>query len=334
MPPRPSHGARRLLATALALGACTGRFVRPVTAERFAPTPERLARGDYLVNQVSACGFCHTTRDSGSLLDTEGTTRFLGGGNLVTDNGVRFTVPNITPDLTTGIGGWSDDEVARAITDGVRPDGRFLFPVMPYDEYQHLSDEDVRAVVVYLRSAPPVSQPEPRVTPKLGLVAGLMLETLAVQMHRPAAGVVAPGRADRVAWGRYVAFAAACTGCHSMTDRAPIGEGEDGYLGGSVVPVLPGLGAGLVYARNLTPDVETGLGRYTAAQLKASLETGVRLDGRRLAPPMSIVLPHYGGMTGDDLDALVAYLRSVKPARHRVPERRLTKAQADEVGEE
>jgi len=80
---------------------------------------------------------------------------------------------------------------------------------------------------------------------------------------------------------------------------------------------------GKVWARNLTPDVETGLGKYAPDQLKQAIRNGKRLDGKRIAPPMSIMVPHYAGIAEEDLNALVAYLRAIPPARHQVPEREL-----------
>ncbi|HYV66860.1 MAG TPA: hypothetical protein VE964_11505, partial [Myxococcales bacterium] len=83
---------------------------------------------------------------------------------------------------------------------------------------------------------------------------------------------------------------------------------------------------GKVYARNLTPDRETGLGNYSADQIKQALKTGRRLDGKLMAPPMSLIIPHVSTWAEDDLDALVTYLTSLKPIRHGVPERELTPA--------
>ena len=94
-------------------------------------------------------------------------------------------------------------------------------------------------------------------------------------------------------------------------------------MAGSEVPFADAR-MGKVYARNLTPDVETGLGKYKSADIKAALRNGKRLDGKRMAPPMSVMIPHYSGMTDEDLDALVAFLGTLKPAKHAVPEPELT----------
>ena len=312
-----------LLATAgvaSGLGGCRGKYIRATTAEKFEPTAERLQRGQYLVNQVMACGACHTSRATGNpLMEGEQTDLFLAGGNSYSDRAGTTYVPNITPDVETGIGGWTDDEILRAVRDGVAKDGHFLLPMMPYDEYQHLSDEDGKSVVAYLRSVPPAKAPRPRVENQIKLIPKILLTKIGVQMHAPVANVTAPSRADGVAYGRYLASIAACNGCHSLTARAPHREGDPLFLAGSEVPFSDAR-LGKVYARNLTPDVETGIGKYKTADVKTALRNGKRLDGKRMAPPMSVMIPHYSGMTDDDLDALVAYLGSLRPAKRTIPE--------------
>ena len=76
----------------------------------------------------------------------------------------NISAPNLTPDPETGSGRWTDDQIARAIREGVKHDDTILFPMMPYGEYKTLSDEDLASVVVYLRSIPPVRNPLPRDT--------------------------------------------------------------------------------------------------------------------------------------------------------------------------
>jgi len=306
------------------LGGCRGKYIRPTTSEKFEATAERLQRGQYLVNQVMACGACHTSRATGNpLMEGEQTDLFLAGGNAYEDRAGTTYIPNITPDVETGLGGWTDDEILRAVRDGVAKDGHFLLPMMPYVEYQFLSDEDGKAVVAYLRSVPPARAPRPRVENQIKLIPKILFTKIGVQMHAPVANVTAPSRTDAIAYGRYLASIAACTGCHSLTARAPHTEGDPLFMAGSEVPFAQ-TRLGKVYARNLTPDAETGLGKYKAADIKAALRDGKRLDGKRMAPPMSVMIPHYSGMTDEDLDALVAFLGTLKPAKHAVPEPELT----------
>ncbi len=316
------------LAAALAsLGACGGKYIRPVTSEKIEPTTERLIRGGYLVNEVCACGACHTTRAHGDITsEPERTDAFLGGGNRFVAHGMSDDVwiPNLTPDVETGVGAWSDDELMRAIRDGVARDGHFLLPVMPFGAYQHLSEEDVRAIVVYLRSVPAFKQPQPRTTPALGLVPRVLFTKIGVQMHAPVHDVPGPDKKIPAKAGEYLATIAACAECHALTKKGPRQPSDPQFMGGSEGAMESA--AGNVWAPNLTPDKETGLGRYHAELIKHALRDGKRLDGKAMAPPMSIMLPHYSGLAEEDMDALVAYLRALPPARHQVPTRELTPA--------
>jgi cytochrome c553/mono/diheme cytochrome c family protein len=326
--PRKLAGTARCLALVAVLGpllgACHGKYIRPTSPEKFQATPERLQRGQYLVNQVMACGACHTSRATGNLfLEGEQTDLFLAGGNVLEDPGMgRLYIPNLTPDAE-GLGGWTDDEILRAVRDGVHKDGHFLVPMMPYDNYQHLSDEDGKALVVYLRSIPAAKAPRPRFAPELKFFPKVLFTTIGVQMHKPRTDVATPDRNDHVAYGHYLAEVGACTDCHSMTSKGPRKETDPLFMAGGDVPFTdPRLGK--VWARNLTPDPDTGLGKYKPDQIKAALRDGKRLDGKRMAPPMSVMIPHISGLTDEDLDALVAYLGSLKPANHAITEPQLT----------
>jgi len=314
------------LAALLLLG-CHGKYVRPVGDGPIAATPERLTRGSYLVNQVLACGSCHTGRANGNVLtDPERPDAYLGGGNRYAVGGMgSLWVANITADPETGVGRWKDDELLRLLRDGVARDGRFLLPAMPFAAYRHLSDEDARAVVTYLRTVPAYHQSKPPIANQLSFMAKLMFKAVGVQMHKPAGGVTAPDPANRREHGRYLVRIAACGDCHSRAQKGPRPENDPLYLAGSEVPFEdPGLGK--VYARNLTSDPDTGLGRFDAAAIKQAIRTGTRLDGKRMAAPMSTLTRHYSAMTDGDLDAIVTFIKSLPAARNRVAERALAEA--------
>lgn len=254
----------------------------------------RLERGRYLVNSIVACGNCHTQQGpNGPLAGME-----LAGG-LVIDAPGAFTVhtPNITPDPATGIGRWTDAQIVAAIREGKRPNGTIIGPPMPIELYRNLSDEDVLAIVAYLRSVPAVVNTPPKSVYKIPLPPS----------YGPPVGKVAEvPRTDLVAYGRYLAGPAGhCIECHSSPgpNGAPdlqnrLGAGGETFHGPWGVSVAP----------NITP---TGLARYTDAQVKTIITTGVRPDGSRLKPPMGV--PYYAKMSSADLDALVAYLRSLPP---------------------
>lgn len=313
---------------------CHGKYIRSVSDTPIERTPERVARGAYLVNQVMLCPACHTGRANGDILtEPERTDAYLGGGNVYVDKALgTLWIPNLTPDPETGLGKWKDDEILRALRDGVAADGHFLVPLMPCFSYQHVSDEDARAVVAYLRSVPPYKQPTPRRENKLGLLQKVLFEVVGVQMHRPVTHVEAPARSDELAYGRYLARLGACTECHSLADKGPRPETDPLYLAGSSQAFEdPALGE--TYARNLTPDPETGLGNYEASAIKQALRTGRRLDGKPMAPPMSALIPHLSGLADEDLDALVAYLKSVPAARNKVPDRHLVPELRKQLGD-
>jgi mono/diheme cytochrome c family protein len=326
-------GPRSLLVAvvALAAAACTGKYVRATSEARVEPTSVRLERGEYLVQRVAACGACHTTRESGRIADREVPDRLLAGGNVLETISpkMRVWVPNITSDPDTGVGRWSDDQLARAIRDGIDEDGNLLSPLMPFDAFRHMSDEDVRAVVAYLRSVPKIRQERKPVKNEVPFLVHVGLDWLGMGRHQPARGVEAPSPHDRIAYGRYVLDVAGCADCHSLGKRGPR-DPDDRWLAGSDVPFPE---AGRVWASNITPDPETGIGRSTPDGVKKALREGMRLDGKKMAAPMSTMTPHYAGMSDGDLEALVAYLFSLKPVKHQVEARQLDAETRARLGE-
>ncbi|WP_029351475.1 c-type cytochrome [Bosea sp. 117] len=120
---------------------------------------KRVQRGEYLVH-IMDCTGCHTP---GALAGKPDASRFLAGSNIgfgIPDLGV-FYPPNLTPDKETGIGGWSEADIVKAVRTGERPDGRMLVPVMPYHSYSKLTDQDAAALAAYLKSMKPVSNKAP-----------------------------------------------------------------------------------------------------------------------------------------------------------------------------
>ena len=120
---------------------------------------------------------------------------------------------------------------------------------------------------------------------------------------------------DKLARGKYLAAIMDCTGCH--TRGALVGQPEQAFaLAGSTIGFeIPGLG--FFYPPNLTPDVETGLGKWTEAQIVTAIRTGARPDGRQLVPIMPYM--SYAAMSDEDAQALAAYLKSLAPIRHAAP---------------
>jgi hypothetical protein len=130
----------------------------------FERTPQRWARGKYLVENLSLCADCHSPHDWTNH-DAPIPSGMEGAGedmSILKGLPGQVVSPNLTPDLETGTGTWSDDALATAIRGGIGHDGRTLIPMMPYEGYRHMPDEDLASVIVFLRSLPPVRNPIPK----------------------------------------------------------------------------------------------------------------------------------------------------------------------------
>ncbi len=255
-----------------------------------------LERGNYLVNSIAACGNCHTPR-GGPLKGKE-----LAGGNKFGGKKAPFTTysSNLTQDKETGIGNWSDEQIITAIREGMRPNGKTLGPPMPFHLYRRISDRDVKAIVEYLRSVKPVKNKVPKSVYRIKL-----------PKSRPRAGSVPEvSRKNKVKYGEYLAGPVGhCIACHTPRMKSThdyknqFGAGGSDFRG----PF------GTSFAANITPDPETGLGKWTDRQIKAAISLGWRNDGTKMNPPMPYA--YFKNIRGEDLDAIVAYLRSLKPIK-------------------
>ena len=152
-----------------------------------------LERGRYLVDTIASCGNCHTPKGPNGPLPG----KKLAGGDVIKHQDFTAVVPNITSDQETGIGKWTDDEISLAIREGKRPDGTLIGPAMPSRSYRNLGDEDVRAIVAYLRAVPAVHNP---ITAKSQYDA-----TFPASWGPPVGHVNAPPKEDRIAYGAYLA---------------------------------------------------------------------------------------------------------------------------------
>jgi mono/diheme cytochrome c family protein len=288
------------LSTALMAVALAAMPLLPSQAQVQQPSqdPGLLERGRYLVETAAFCGVCHTTRGAdGRLLPG----MELAGGRVLAERGFRAVAPNITPDPETGIGRWSDAEIAAAIRNGQRPDGSLIGPPMPVELYRGLSDRDLGAMVAYLRNVPPVRH---------AVAERSTYADPLTPYGPPVTSVPEPGQADPVARGAYLAGPVAhCMDCHTP----PLaGEHRDwSRMGAGGVPFEGPWG--VVVARNITPSKQHGIGNWTDEQVIAAITKGISADGRRLVPPMGGRAPIWAKLTQNDLHDLVAYLRSLPP---------------------
>jgi mono/diheme cytochrome c family protein len=257
-----------------------------------------LARGQYLLNGIVACGNCHSPRGpDGKVAPAEA----LSGGLVIETPAFRAVGSNITPDKETGIGAWTDAQIVTAIREGRRPDGSLIGPPMPIEFYRHMSDNDVRAIVAALRATPPVRHAVDKSHYNIPLPPS----------YGPPVGHVADvSPASPTAYGKYLSDIGHCMECHTPREQ---GRLDFTRLGGGGQP-LPAPTGGVVPSANLTPGNPDGMAHWTNGQVTAVLTTGVRPDGRRLVPLMAF--DWYKTVRDSDLNALVAYLRTLKPVRN------------------
>jgi mono/diheme cytochrome c family protein len=254
-------------------------------------------RGEYLVNGILACANCHTPRGP-DLAFIEG-MHLAGGLEIDELPAFHAYTRNITPDPETGIGTWTDEEIARAIREGITPEGE-VGPPMPIFTYNRMSDDDVMAVVAYLRSIPAVYNEVPE-----------GVYNIPKPLPGPALGLQAPPPSDRVAYGDYLVNALGhCFECH--TPMGPDGMPDFTRLGAGGFPMFE-TPLGTIRSANITNDAETGLGGWTDEEIRRALTEGISRHGEHLFP----IMPYdfFRNMTDEDIDAVIAYLRTV-PAVH------------------
>jgi hypothetical protein len=282
-----------------------GPRTRALTDRAFEKTPERLERGRYLATNVVPCVGCHSLRDW-KLPGAPVAAGNEGAGHPWADEGIPWLVaPNITPDRETGAGSWTDDMIARAVREGIGHDGRALFPLMPYEAFRALSDEDLASIIVYIRSLEPRKNALPKA--QIPFPVSRLINSVPQPITDP---VPQPDMTNTTAYGGYLVRIAACADCHSPMDaqgqRIP---GLD-FAGGSVFPTP----LGEVASANLTP-APSGIPYYNEELFIEVMRTG-QVKARKLHPQMPWIL--YGGMTDADLKAMFAYIRGFKPVAHTV----------------
>lgn len=277
-----------------------------------------IAQGRYIAT-IAGCTSCHTpdkpeyqnpqtlTIDQIKTIAFDGNdaldiSKFLAGGRVfdLGPEGVVYT-RNITPDPSTGLGNWTDEQIKLAITTGVDSKGKTLFPVMPYHVYNSMADSDVEAVIAFIKSVNAIKN---TVTEKTVNTEGM--PTLPYQ-----GGITAPDPSDIAARGEYlVNHVTGCTDCHTPIDPTTGGPLMDKYLAGKQPYEGPW---GIVYGGNITPDKETGIGDWSDEEVKRALLSGTGKDGRRL-----ILMPWYAyaALTDEDANAIVYYLKNELPAVH------------------
>jgi len=286
------------------LAGCGSHESVPSSGEQ-AQVQTRLERGRCLVEGVMYCFACHAEVDW-TAPEAPPRPGKKGGGAIFPETGLpfRMVASNISPDRETGAGAWSDEQLARAIREGIGHDGCALFPIMPYLSYRDMSDDDLTSVIAYLRSIAPVHNALPKTELPEPVKQSL-------PPHQPVTQPVsAPDLSDPIRRGAYLVKLGDCAGCHT-----PIGpQGRpipDLALAGGRVLKGPW---GEVASSNITPDA-SGISYYDEGLFLHVMRTGY-VKARKINSVM--LWGYFRNMTDEDLQALFAYLRTLKPVQHRV----------------
>ncbi len=270
------------------------------------PTREQIARGKYVFGAAAGCG-CHTAPKQ----------PLNAGGRKYDGPFGTVYASNITPDPTTGIGKWTDEQIITATRLGRRPNGERLIPVHPYTVFNGMTEQDLQDVVAYLRSVPPVNRQTPAKKISVPMFESVFLPAWLATF----AAVETPPKSaptSGVARGEYLTRAVShCGECHTprtMTmavDNTRFLAGNQKGKGpeGSAVP-------------NITPDRETGLGSWTEEQITDYLETGNKPDGDVSGGLMMEVIQGssagYKDLTKADRQAIAKYLKSIPAIKNRI----------------
>jgi mono/diheme cytochrome c family protein len=286
--------------------------VGPAPDLRVEITPDRVERGRYLAWHVNQCMDCHSVRDF-SLFSAPPTPGTEGAGGDVFDESMgmpgRFVARNITP---ANLGTWTDGEIYRAITSGVKKNGEPIFPLMPWQNFGKMDDEDVHSVIAYLRTLEPIEASHP--DSKADMPFNFILRTLP---KKGVAGKRPDPLTDPVAYGGYMLNAAACGDCHTQFEK---GEFTGPFLGGGREFQFPD--GSILRTPNLTPhptglaawDKETFIARFKQYAQEGHTPHSVAPGEFQTLMPWMM----YSGMSEQDLGAIYDYLRTVEPVDNKV----------------
>jgi Cytochrome c/Cytochrome C oxidase, cbb3-type, subunit III len=283
-----------------------GPRARPLESRTIERTPQRIERGRYIATALSGCLYCHSRHDW-SAAGTPIIPGSEGSGDIQPEADLpgRIVAPNLTPDLETGAGTWSDDQLARAIREGIGHDGRALFPMMPYEHYRTMSDEDLASVIAYFRTLPAVRHELPKT--EIIFPVKYLIRSVPQPVTSPVADPTNTG--DLAKRGAQLVNLAGCADCHTPMVQGKNVPGME-FAGGQVFAGP----WGSVASANLTPD-PSGIPYYDESLFIQVIRTGY-VKARPLNAIMPVLV--YKNLTDDDLKAMFAYLRTLKPIRHHV----------------
>ena len=288
------HILRRSLSAAL-LGTSLCLLSGGAIAQSPAAASDTVARGAYLA-RAGDCVSCHTA---------PGGAPYAGGYKVDTPFGYLLA-PNITPDAATGIGRWSADDFYRALHQGVNRNGQDMYPAMPFDFYTRITREDSDALFAYLRSLPAVNNPV--VINHLNFPFNQRWSMAVWRELYFSEGTYKNDPAKSAAWNRgayLVEGLGHCSACHSPRNALGGIEKDKAFTGATIDGW---------FALNLSSELHTGLGNWTAEQIATYLKTGAVAGKTTALGPMALVVKNSTSHMSDaDLGAMAAYLKDIPP---------------------
>lgn len=276
-------------------------FEAPLPAITASTDSAVIARGRYLAYGPAHCAACHVPDDQQEALKTGGQPPLSGGHAFVIPPGT-FNVPNLTPDSATGIGRRTDGQLARILRHGVRHDGRAAIPFM---EAQDASDEDLTALISFLRSQPPVRHeiPPHKLTVLGKMVMSFMLTPTGPAEPPPALTPKEVG----VERGKYLANGiASCVGCHTNRDMKTGAFIGPRFAGGMVME-LKEYPDHILITPNITPDKTGRISVWTEEEFLERFRAEVVL------PESPMPWTFFARSTDDDLRSIYRFLNSLAP---------------------
>jgi mono/diheme cytochrome c family protein len=265
-------------------------------------------RGRYLAI-AGDCISCHTR---------PGGQPFAGGVPFETPLG-RLYSTNITPDMESGIGRWREEDLGRALHEGVSADGRRLFPAFPYTSFAKVTDIDVKAIYAYLRTLEPVRYTPPSNGVVFSQRWGLFFwDKIFLQP-----GEYIPDASQSTEWNRgayLVEGLGHCGACHTSRNLLMAEVASHAYAGGSFQEKVSGNRIRRWSAVNLTPS-RAGLGTWSVEDITSYLRSGYTQRGGAFGPMNDVIVNSTRHMTADDLHAIAVYLRSLPPREAAVDEK-------------
>jgi len=279
------------------------------------PSAEQIARGEYLA-RAGNCLSCHTAR---------GGVPYAGGRSIDTPFGVVYA-SNLTPDPATGLGQWSAAHFWRALHHGRSRDGRLLYPAFPYPNYTHVSRADSDAIFDFLRSLPPVAQPNRPHVLRFPYNSQSALAIWRALYFRPGELPVDKTRSDEWNRGAYLVQGLGhCNACHAS--RNVLGASSTLDLGGGLIPMQNW------YAPGLNSRYQAGVADWDIAQIVGLLKSGVAHPVASVMGPMAeVVKASTQHLSDADMRAMAVYLKALPPGEALPPAQAASSVQPTELG--